>query len=40
MNDDDIRNLVRELRRLNDAIEMLFGLRPRDADELPLVREV
>jgi hypothetical protein len=40
MNDDKLYELANELRRLNDAIEMLFGLSARDAAEPALVREV
>jgi hypothetical protein len=41
MNEQALYDLVRELRRLNDAIEMLFGLPDVGrAGEYPLVREI
>jgi hypothetical protein len=40
MKESELYELVNELRRLNDAIEMIFGLPARGAAEPPFVREV
>jgi hypothetical protein len=40
MNEEKLNELVRELRRLNDAIEMLFGLPGSTNVQSPLVDEV